>query len=209
MDHTPKLTVLRIPTRVLLIATCLATIFNLTAQENRAESLSRVHNENGGYTVMVSSSWVLTETVGKGSYLAVFREEGGEPDLNSYSLEIRRIINWNEELGLKAKRAKQATIEYANLVANRLAASAEGDKTVFVINAGKEYYGMDLYYFHIVAPVDGQDCTAMRLLAGITRRDWFHALWKIPCGELEQHYPDVTRMRGSLRVETKWKAKSR
>jgi len=73
-----------------------------------------------------------------------------------------------------------------------------------VISGGKENYGIQLYYFRILTALGSEhNCDHMLLLVGVKKETWFEALWKSPCSDSDSQ-ADISRMRASLKVDSRW-----
>ena len=182
-----------------LIVTC--GLLTASVPPSSAADLETFVSEAGGYQVALPRSWHHKEIPGNGTYQAALSREKVEKqgDLYTYGLSILRLRDYRDMMEFSTRNSSEMAWEYAN----RLAASFEGGQNV-LIALPTTGHGMDMSLFRIVAGGGTDDCLSMWLLVGVKGKQWFHALWEIPCSDREAHEDEINQMLESLVVDPKW-----
>ena len=156
----------------------------------------------GGFSLDLPAGWHRVEETGPRSYRAVLSREKVEKqgDSYTYGLSVTRYRGWRDFMPALPADPGAAAEAYAN----QLASQFEGGQTVVIDGGYDATYGMNLRYFHVAASLGTADCLQVRLLIGIDGKQWFTALWKVPCAEFESLDKEVRHVRESLRIEEKW-----
>jgi hypothetical protein len=156
----------------------------------------------GAFSLRIPSGWFVKEIPSPDVYEGYFSRERIDVvgDVYSYGVNIVRLKDFSLKFRLHAKSSQGKAREYVDGYAAQL--DMFGNPQVKRL-AG-DIPGMETSSFELLVNVGTPSCVWTRILVGLKRKEWFHAIWEVPCDQRDAKEAEIETMIKSLVVSPSW-----
>jgi len=156
----------------------------------------------GAFSVRIPAGWFVKEIPSPETYEGYFSREKIDVagDIYTYGLNVVRLRDYKTKFGLQAKSNRARAREYVDRYAAKL--DMFGNPEVKIVAGNLP--GMEAWSFELLVNVGTPSCVWTRIIVGIYRKEWFHAMWEVPCDQRTEKEAEIESMAQSLEVSTSW-----